>query len=49
MTEQTTDASPFIPPWPGFHHIVLATRDLDATMHFYHDVPGMEIIFTAPA
>ena len=49
MTEQTTDANPFVPPWSGFHHIALVTRDLDGTMRFYRDVLGMEIIFTAPA
>ena len=49
MTEQTANASSFIPPWSGFHHIALVTRDLDATIRFYHDVLGMEIMFTAPA
>lgn len=49
MTELTTDASPFVLPWCGFHHIALVTRDLDATMRFYRDVLSMEIIFTAPA
>ena len=49
MTGQTADASPFVPPWSGFHHIALVTRDLDATIRFYRDVLGMEIIFTAPA
>ena len=49
MTELTTDASRIAPPWSGFHHIALVTRDLDATMRFYGDVLGMEILFTAPA
>jgi catechol 2,3-dioxygenase-like lactoylglutathione lyase family enzyme len=49
MSEPTTDANPFVPPWSGFHHIALVTRDLDATMRFYSDVLGMDIIFTAPA
>ena len=49
MTEQPTDANPLVPPWSGFHHIALVTRDLDATMRFYRDVLGMEIIFSAPA
>lgn len=49
MTEQTTDASPLVPPWSGFHHIALVTRDLDATVRFYRDVLGMQIIFIAPA
>ena len=44
MTEQT-----IVLPWAGFHHIALVTRDLDATMRFYRDVLGMEIIFIAPA
>jgi catechol 2,3-dioxygenase-like lactoylglutathione lyase family enzyme len=49
MTEQTTDMSTGVPLWSGFHHIALVTRDLDATIRFYCDVLGMEIIFTAPA
>jgi catechol 2,3-dioxygenase-like lactoylglutathione lyase family enzyme len=49
MTEQTTTAGTSVPPWSGFHHIALVTRDLDATMRFYRDVLGMEIMFTAPA
>lgn len=28
--------------WQGFHHIALVTRDLDATIHFYRDILGME-------
>ena len=49
MIEQSMDRSDAVPPWSGFHHIALVTRDLDATMGFYRDVLGMEIIFTAPA
>jgi catechol 2,3-dioxygenase-like lactoylglutathione lyase family enzyme len=49
MTEQTANASSFVPPWSGFHQTALMTRDLDATMRFYRDVLGMEIIFMAPA
>lgn len=49
MTEQTMDTSIVVPPWSGFHHIALVTRDLDATIRFYRDVLGMEIIFIAPA
>ena len=48
MTEQTTHASIVAPPWSGFHHIALVTRDLDATISFYRDVLGMEVIFIAP-
>lgn len=29
------------PPWRGFHHIALVTRDLDETIRFYRDVLGM--------
>jgi catechol 2,3-dioxygenase-like lactoylglutathione lyase family enzyme len=39
----------FFPGIHGFHHIALVTRDLDATMRFYTDVLGMEVIFVAPA
>ena len=49
MTEQTADEAILLPPWSGFHHIALVTRDLDATIRFYRDVLGMEIIFIAPA
>lgn len=31
------------PAWRGFHHLALATRDLDATIRFYRDVLGMQI------
>ena len=49
MTEQTADTPTLLPPWSGFHHIALVTRDLDATMRFYSDVLGMDVIFVAPA
>ena len=29
-------------PWRGFHHVALVTPDLDATIHFYVDVLGMQ-------
>ncbi len=29
-------------PWRGFHHVALVTPDLDATIHFYQDVLGMQ-------
>ena len=48
MTEPIADASTLLPPWSGFHHIALVTRDLDATIRFYRDVLGMEIVFIAP-
>ena len=35
--------------WQGFNHVALVTRDLDATMHFYQEVLGMELLFIAPA
>ncbi len=49
MTEQSANAATLLPPWSGFHHIALVTRDLDATIRFYRDVLGMEIVFIAPA
>jgi len=49
MTEQTTDTGTVLPPWSGFHHIALVTRDLDATMRFYREVLGMEVTFIGPA
>src|SRR5215207_9095522 len=44
-------AATLLSPWAGFHHIVLLmlTRDLDATMRFYREILGMEVIFIAPA
>lgn len=35
--------------WQGVNHIALQTGDLDATVQFYRDVLGMEVMFTAPA
>ncbi len=37
------------PPWQGFHHVALFTRDLDATIAFYQEVLGMEVLGVAPA
>ena len=36
-------------PWSGFHHIALATADLDATIHFYKEVLGMHVSAIAPS
>lgn len=37
------------PPWQGFNHVALLTRDLDATRRFYQEVLGMELLFVTPA
>ena len=37
------------PAWQGFNHVALVTRDLDATIHFYQEVLGMELLRVAPA
>lgn len=29
--------------WRGAHHLALVTRDLDATVRFYHGVLGMPL------
>jgi catechol 2,3-dioxygenase-like lactoylglutathione lyase family enzyme len=49
MTEKADTASTIAPPWRGFHHIALATPDLDATIAFYTEVLGMEITMLFPA
>ncbi len=49
MTNHTADVPPPAPAWRGFHHVALVTRDLDATIGFYRDVLGMEVVFVAPA
>lgn len=35
--------------WQGVNHIALQTGNLDATIQFYRDVLGMDVMFTAPA
>lgn len=30
-------------PWQGFHHVALATPDLNATIQFYQNVLGMQV------
>lgn len=30
-------------PWRGAHHLSLVTRDLDATVRFYHGLLGMPL------
>jgi catechol 2,3-dioxygenase-like lactoylglutathione lyase family enzyme len=32
------------PPWRGIHHLALITPDRDATVRFYRDVLGMQLI-----
>jgi len=49
MTDHAADVQQSAPAWRGFHHVALVTRDLDATMSFYRDVLGMEVVFIAPA
>lgn len=33
-----------IPRWAGIQHIALVTRDLDATVRFYHGLLGMRLV-----
>lgn len=49
VTDHPADVSQAAPPWRGFHHVALVARDLDATISFYRDVLGMEVVFIAPA
>ncbi|MDQ6692967.1 MAG: VOC family protein [Chloroflexota bacterium] len=49
MENMASDASQTPPPWQGVNHVALVTRDLDATMHFYREVLGMELLFSAPS
>lgn len=37
------------PAWRGFHHIAILTPDLNATIHFYGDILGMEVGQMFPA
>jgi catechol 2,3-dioxygenase-like lactoylglutathione lyase family enzyme len=37
----STDRPPL--PWGGFHHVALATPDLERTRAFYRDVLGMDV------
>ena len=46
QAEETVTTSP---PWQGFHHIALVTPDLEATIHFYQDVLGMQVGQIHPA
>ena len=41
MHDDTQGATP--PDWRGFHHVALATPDLDATLHFYGELLGMAV------
>lgn len=43
MASTNGDAIHESPPWQGFHHVTLLTRDLDATIRFYEDVLGMSV------
>jgi catechol 2,3-dioxygenase-like lactoylglutathione lyase family enzyme len=49
MRDAASQAAQAPPPWQGFHHVALLTRDLDATIGFYQEVLGMEVLFIAPA
>jgi catechol 2,3-dioxygenase-like lactoylglutathione lyase family enzyme len=45
----TTPSTTNAPPWRGFHHIALVTPDLDATIAFYTEVLGMQLVKLFPA
>ena len=49
MTHHSPTSAEMLPQWCGFHHIALVTPDLEATIEFYRDVLGMEVLFTMPA
>lgn len=38
------DMVPGGPRWHGAHHIALTTRDMDATVRFYHQLLGMPLV-----
>jgi catechol 2,3-dioxygenase-like lactoylglutathione lyase family enzyme len=42
-TSSHTDSSTTTIPWQGFDHVAIITHDLDATVHFYSEVLGMQI------
>jgi catechol 2,3-dioxygenase-like lactoylglutathione lyase family enzyme len=41
MSTKHLDAATTALPWSGFHHVALATPDLDETIRFYGGVLGM--------
>lgn len=47
-TEEEESARP-VGMWRGINHITLATPDLDATVEFYRDIVGLQVLFEAPA
>lgn len=49
MTSDQSTSNASTPPWQGIHHIALSTGDLDATIQFYQDVLGMELLFRGEA
>ncbi|GIP38815.1 hypothetical protein J31TS4_20950 [Paenibacillus sp. J31TS4] len=49
MTEQSGTMAFQSFGWLGFHHVALVTTDLDATIHFYDNVLGMQISPVYPA
>jgi catechol 2,3-dioxygenase-like lactoylglutathione lyase family enzyme len=38
-----TDSMTATPRWAGAHHVALTTKDLDATVRFYHGLLGMRL------